>query len=507
MDIPEVVNCSWALGPPLIMAALAGLASLHQISTRRLWSLFQANSLTLLAFISLSLTFGIKSADWPGVITASSLGLILALLVQLLGTVICAFSARYLVGEVGQHRFVGALAAVLASVHLLLIADHWLLLIAAWTSVGMALQHLLCFYPERSFAQLAAHKKFIADRVADVMLLVATALAWIEVGSGSLSALKTYVAHHGMPLTLQMTAVLLVLAVIVRTALLPVHGWLIQVMEAPTPISALLHAGVVNLGGFVIIQTAPIFEPATAARIVLWVFGLTTAVLAGMVMLTRVTIKVRLAWSTVAQMGFMLVECALGLYTLAALHLIGHSLYKANAFLRASSSVRHTRMQLLRGASRPNTVTLLLAPGLSTLAVFLVQTLTGQPSWPWWWSLVLGLGWAPLIWLPSAQVGWPARMGQVFFGFLMVLVLSLAAVAAHALPFGLHDAPDHELGLFTLIVMASLYAFLTLLQMRPLLLARLRRCSYAGFYLDEKYTRLTLYLWPVCWRHKPTAQV
>ncbi len=171
-----------------------------------------------------------------------------------------------------------------------------------------------------------------------------------------------HIAQHGMSLSLQASAVLLVMAVIFRTALLPVHGWLIQVMEAPTPVSALLHAGVVNLGGFVLMRFAPMLDQANAARILLLIFALATAVLAGIVMLTRISIKVRLAWSTVAQMGFMLLECALGLYTLAALHLIGHSLYKAHAFLSASEGVRDTRLQALHRAALPSTLSVFLPP-------------------------------------------------------------------------------------------------------------------------------------------------
>ena len=114
-------------------------------------------------------------------------------------------------------------------------------------------------------------------------------LAWSALGSGSLSDLKQHLDAHGASLPLQWSAVLLVLAVILRTALLPVHGWLIQVMEAPTPVSALLHAGVVNLGGFLLIRFAPLLEAAPAARWLLVVFGLGTAMLAGLVMLTRVS--------------------------------------------------------------------------------------------------------------------------------------------------------------------------------------------------------------------------
>jgi NAD(P)H-quinone oxidoreductase subunit 5 len=324
-----------------------------------------------------------------------------------------------------------------------------------------------------------------------------------------------HIDRQGMSMPLQVSAILLVLAVILRTALLPVHGWLIQVMEAPTPVSALLHAGVVNLGGFVLIRFAPMLEQALPARLLLLVFGLATAVLAGMVMLTRISIKVRLAWSTVAQMGFMLLECALGLYTLAALHLIGHSLYKAHAFVSASTAVRQTRLQLLRGASSPSTATLVLAPVLTVSAVFLALTLTGQPSWPWWWSFVLGLAWAPLLWLPALQANlrtnlqanlqahwqadWPTRIVQACFGLLVVIGLTLATIAAHALPLGLQDTPHQGLGLIALTGMAALYFFQALLQVRPQLLASWRRWSYAGFYLDEAYTRLALHIWPARW--------
>nr|WP_315473062.1 NADH-quinone oxidoreductase subunit L [uncultured Undibacterium sp.] len=507
MDTLQVLYITCALAPVVLMLALVGLAQLESISTQRLWRLFQGVSFAALAFTGIFLALIGYGAQWTGAITATPLSLLMALLVQLLGSVIGAFSARYLVGEIGQRRYIGALAAVLAGVHLLLMANHWLLLIAAWASVGVALQHLLCFYSDRPFALLAAHKKRIADRLADVMLLGAAALAWLEVGSGSLSALWLYIEQHGMSVPLHISAVLLVLAVILRTALLPVHGWLIQVMEAPTPVSALLHAGVVNLGGFVIIRFAPMLEQATAARILLLVFGLTTAVLAGMVMLTRISIKVRLAWSTVAQMGFMLLECALGLYTLAALHLIGHSLYKAHAFLSASSAVRQTRLQVLRGASSPTIASLVLAPVLTILTVLLVQMLAGQASWPWWWSVVLGLAWAPMLWLPTVQAEWSTRSTLLLFGLLMVIGLTLAATAAHALPFGLQDAPHQELGLIALVGMAALYCFQALLQGRPQLLTHWRRWSYAGFYLDEAYTRLALHIWPTRWTPKTVSQL
>ena len=368
------------------------------------------------------------------------------------------------------------------------------------------LQHLLCFYSSRPFALLAAFKKRIADRIADALLLVAAALAWSEVGSGALPDLWAHIGREGLSVALQVCAVCLVLAVILRTALLPVHGWLIQVMEAPTPVSALLHAGVVNLGGFVLIRFAPLLEQATAARALLIAFGLGTAVLAGLVMLTRISVKVRLAWSTVAQMGFMVLECGLGLYTLAALHLIGHSLYKAHAFLSASSVVRETRLQFMHEAMTPSALSLVSAPVFSVATVLGVQGNVHAAAWPWWWSAIMGLAWAPLLWLSKQRGSQRAVLLHVIAGLLLIAGLTAAALLVHALPLGLHDVPNHALGLVTLLGMAALYLCLVVLQLRPQSLRTWRRWSYAGFYVDEAYTRLALQLWPGQWAPQPARQ-
>jgi len=499
MDISQLLLAASASVPVALMVTAALLTRFDAISTARLWRIFQALSACALILAVATLLLGSRGLQLTALLQVSPLSLTMAVLVQLLGTVIGAFSARYLQGEAGQRRYVAALAAVLAAVHLLLMADHWVVLIAAWALVGVALQHLLCFYPERAFARLAAHKKRIADRAADGLLVGAAAIAWLEVGSGSFSALWAHIGREGLSTAMQFSALALVLAVILRTALLPVHGWLIQVMEAPTPVSALLHAGVINLGGFVLIRFAPMLEQAMPARILLLVFGLTSAVFAGMVMLTRISIKVRLAWSTVAQMGFMLLECALGLYTLAILHLIGHSIYKAHAFLSASTAVRQTRLQALHTVARPAALSLVPAPVLTVSLVLFMHALPGHASWPWWWSAVLGLAWAPLLWQSSTPVNFPVRARQMLSGLLMVSGLTVALLLAHALPFGIQDAPQHALGVVALLGMVALYFWLALLQLWSHGLSSWRRWSYAGFYMDELYTRAALQLWPARW--------
>ncbi len=495
-----------------LLPAVLMLAAMprHHAEVSAAWRRFRllafGGTACALAGLGLQLAAGpaLPESPLPG-LAVSTTGAWMAVLVQWLGSVIGVFSSRYLQGEPGQPRYMAALGGVLAAVHLLLLADHWLVVIAAWAAVGLALQHLLCFYADRPFALLAAHKKRLADRLADALLVVAAALAWHEVGSGSLSDLWRHLESGAASSQLQASAICLAVAVVLRTALMPVHGWLIQVMEAPTPVSALLHAGVVNLGGFVLIRFAPLLEAAPMARWLLVGVGLLTALLAGLVMLTRISIKVRLAWSTVAQMGFMVMECGLGLYTLALLHLVGHSLYKAHAFLAASSAVESARLRTMRGAMVASIASLFLAPLVSAALVATLLSwhalLPSAPAaWPWWWSGVLALAWAPLLWQPATRhPDAPGPMRGALAGAGMVAALVVAALLGHALPFGVSDAPDEPAGLVALAGMAVLYACVVLLQARPAALTTWRRWSYAGFYIDEFATRAALRLWPAQW--------
>lgn len=511
MNSPHFAFLLPLLALPGLMLAAATLPNLHHLSLSTVWRGFTVLSGSALIVATLALFKVLPLGALDPWLTPSTLSLTLAVLVQLLGTVIGVFSSRYLRGETGQRGYITALAGMLASVQVLLQADHWVVLIAAWAATGFALQHLLCFYTNRPFALLAAHKKRMADRLADVMLIAAATLAWQATGTLSISALPAQLAAAGPSALLEASALCLAVGVILRTALLPVHGWLIQVMEAPTPVSALLHAGVVNLGGFVLIHFAPLFEHTTLARWLLMVFGLATAVLAGMVMLTRISIKVRLAWSTAAQMGFMVLECALGLYTLALLHLLGHSLYKAHTFLAASTIVRNTRLQMLHGPLTKEPLSLWLAPTITIPVVMWLNSLAaefashiGSEAWPWWWSVILGLAWAPLLWVPmvsSVHDDQPAPAAErvIGMGLLAVIGLTAATLLGHALPFGLHDSPHGDLGIVAMIGMSLLYLCLVVLQTRPAILATWRRWSYAGFYVDEIYTRLALRLWPTAW--------
>jgi NAD(P)H-quinone oxidoreductase subunit 5 len=136
-------------------------------------------------------------------------------------------------------------------------------------------------------------------------------------------------------------ALLIAAAAVLASAQFPLHGWLTEVMEAPTPVSALLHAGVINAGGFLLVRFADVMLLAPGVMALLVMLGGFTALFGGLVMLTQPAVKTSLAWSTIAQMAFMIMQCGLALFPLALLHIVAHSLYKAHAFLSSGEAVRN----------------------------------------------------------------------------------------------------------------------------------------------------------------------
>jgi NAD(P)H-quinone oxidoreductase subunit 5 len=151
-----------------------------------------------------------------------------------------------------------------------------------------------------------------------------------------------------------------------KSAQFPFHSWLPDTMETPTPVSALMHAGIINAGGFLIIRLNPLVTLSAAAMSTLALFGAFTALFASLVMLTHASVKRSLAFSTVAQMGFMMLECGLGAFGLAVLHLVAHSLYKAHAFL-SSGSIAGMAKSAWTPAGKPNAHPVTLAAAFATV--------------------------------------------------------------------------------------------------------------------------------------------
>lgn len=500
-----------------LLACSAGIAPAVYLSGALLAAVFRAHcwrvldlatrAMAAVTFLRCVLLAG-ASENLPGPL-GTEVEAVVAALVAFLGWVIGRYAQRYLEGELGQSRFVVALLFTLGAVSLVVVGANLALVIAAWAASSAGLHHLLTFYRDRPAAIIVAHKKFLASRLAEALLVLAAIALYRQWGTLDIQAIDAQAqAMPHLPSSAAVAAVLIAAAVILKCAQLPLHGWLIQVMEAPTPVSALLHAGVVNLGGYVLIRLAPLISAAPVARGLLVVVGSLTAAIAGLVMLTRVTIKVRLAWSTCSQMGFMLMECGLGLYDLALLHLIAHALYKAHAFLAAGDAVRQSLARALAASAcgrkaKPSLLLSLLAlPGAAIItagSAFAWQFAFGTPPLPWIAAVCVACAIATLLWPLARQdgakpraagvlaavggtqiyLGWHALLGKVFALAPATQSSTLAGVAA--------------------LVMVALYFFQCLVALRPdgALATVLHPYIYAGLYLDERFTRLTFRLWPV----------
>ncbi len=264
-------------------------------------------------------------------------------MIALLGFIIFKFSINYLEGDQRQGAFLGRLAATIASVQLLVLAGNLALLFVAWVLTSVSLHRLLVFYNHRAGAVIAAKKKFIVARLADVCLLIAFVLLYNQFGSGNLEAIFSNVKSASSPGMawegVEVVALFLAMAAMLKSAQFPTHGWLIEVMETPTPVSALLHAGLLNAGPFLIVRMAYVMDASTTAPLVLIAVGGITALFASVAYLTQPSVKTALGYSSIAHMGFSLMVCGLGVYPAAMLHLVAHSFYKAHSFLSSGSAV------------------------------------------------------------------------------------------------------------------------------------------------------------------------
>lgn len=369
------------LGP----AALMALAAAPITAPARLAGLARAAALTSLgsaavAALLVALNGPAQTPALPGVgILFDPLTAVMFLLVSFVGTIVVHFSRNYMAGDPGHARFTRLLSGTLASVLLLILSGNMAMFLAAWVATSLGLGRLLVFYSDRPAAILAARKKFIASRIGDVCLAVAIGLVWQVTGSldftAVFAALKTLTS---VPTALTVAAVLIAVAALLKSAQFPLHGWLTEVMETPTPVSALLHAGIINAGGFLALRFSGLLQLSTPSLDLLLIVGGFTALFASVVMLTQNAIKVALAWSTIAQMGFMLLQCGLGAWPAALLHIVAHSLYKAHAFLSSGSVIDIARASWSPspgGAPHPARLALAVAGVLAAVGV--VGSLSG----------------------------------------------------------------------------------------------------------------------------------
>jgi NADH-quinone oxidoreductase subunit L len=347
------------VGSPAVLFALLGFASLFGRPLPERWTGPLAATAMTVSCAALAagllvhgatgpgttlLSYGAWSASHAGgiaiefLIDRRSLGF--AVLSAAIAGVVSAFSNRYLHREPGYNRYFVLLAMFVTGMLLVALAGNVTVLLVGWELVGLSSALLVAFFQERPAAVANAFRVLAVYRISDAAMLSAAVLLRHVAGTDSLSLLfggggpAAAAALSGANATI--IALLLIVAVACKSALLPFSSWLPRAMEGPTPSSAVYYGSLsIHAGCFLLLRSAPLLEQTLAARITAGGLGAATAVFAGIATRVQSDVKSSLAYASLTQVGLIVVEIALGWYTIAFVHLAGHACFRLLQFLSA----------------------------------------------------------------------------------------------------------------------------------------------------------------------------
>jgi NADH-quinone oxidoreductase subunit L len=274
----------------------------------------------------------------------------LLVVVTTIGMLVHVYSIGYMRHDPGYWRFFAYMNLFMVSMLLLVLADSWLVLFVAWELVGLSSYLLIGFWYRKRTAAEASKKAFVVNRVGDVGF--ALGIMAIFVNTGTLNIRESIehlvgpangvVSLVGGPIPIWIIALLIFAGAVGKSAQFPLHVWLPDAMEGPTPVSALIHAAtMVNAGVYLVARANPIFASAPEVMVVVAAIGIFTAILAASIAMTQTDIKRVLAYSTLSQLGYMFAALGVGAFSAAIFHLMTHGFFKGLLFL-GSGSVIHS---------------------------------------------------------------------------------------------------------------------------------------------------------------------
>jgi NADH-quinone oxidoreductase subunit L len=261
------------------------------------------------------------------------------LLITGVGSLILIYAVGYMAHDTDRRRFFAYLNLFIASMLLLVLSDNYLGLYVGWEGVGLASYLLIGFWQFKQSAAVAAKKAFIANRVGDAGLTLAIMLMFAEFGTFNFTGVFDSAKSGGSGVATAL-GLLLLLGACGKSAQVPLQSWLLDAMEGPTPVSALIHAAtMVTAGVYLIVRSNPIFNDAPTAQLAVTVVGAVTLLFGAIIGCAKDDIKKALAGSTMSQIGYMTLAAGLGPagYVFAIAHLLAHGFFKAGLFLGAGS--------------------------------------------------------------------------------------------------------------------------------------------------------------------------
>ena len=418
-------------------------------------------------------------------LVADRLAAVLLLLVFGVSAIVQTFALRYLAGDPRSTWFTGGAGLLTAASAGLMTASTLIELAFFWTLAGIALCLLLAMYWQLPAARDGVRRTATAFLIGDLVLWTGVALATATWGRIELRNIEPG-QFTGWPVAV--LAVLAVVAALSRSAQIPFHRWLPATLTAPTPVSALLHAGVVNAGGILLVRLAPLATDDLARALTI-IGGAATMAYGAVVMLVKPDIKGALVNSTSAQMGFMILTCGLGLWAAAVIHLFAHGYYKATLFLASGSAIASRRRHAALPATGPSSrggwiLTGVAAVALPTIAVLTAVALAPLPAgdhgseqallaFAWTTAVALTWGWLQRHPGPAGALTVAAALIPAGIAYLTV-INAVTGYLAPALPPSALPAP-----LVWTVTVAALLALAALAAARTAPGAeRLRRALY-----------------------------
>ncbi len=274
---------------------------------------------------------------WVGM-QLDQLSILFALLITGVGSLIHVYSIGYMDHDPRRRRFFGYLNLFIAAMLLLVLADNYLVLFIGWEGVGLASYLLIGFWQHKPSAATAAKKAFVVNRVGDLGMSIAVMLMLASFGSSSFADVNAAAGQDHTTATL--LGLLLLLGACGKSAQVPLQSWLLDAMEGPTPVSALIHAAtMVTAGVYLVVRSHAIFSTSEQASTAVVIVGTVTLLFGAWIGCAKDDIKKALAGSTMSQIGYMMLAAGIGPagYAFAIFHLLTHGFFKANMFLGAGS--------------------------------------------------------------------------------------------------------------------------------------------------------------------------
>ncbi|MCL5736436.1 MAG: NADH-quinone oxidoreductase subunit L [Actinobacteria bacterium] len=285
--------------------------------------------------------FSVGSFQVPLAFQIDQLTAVMLLVVTGVGLLIFIYSKGYMHGDPGYYRFFAYMSLFAFSMLLLVLANNYLLLYFGWEAVGLCSYYLIGFFYHKPEAAAAGKKAFIVNRVGDFGFGLGVMLIFVTFGTLDYTGVFAKVAGGAVGHNVLVAiALLLFMGAMGKSAQFPLHVWLPDAMEGPTPVSALIHAAtMVTAGVYLVARSSVIFASAPAALLVVGIVGTFTAIFAAVIGMAQNDIKKVLAYSTVSQLGYMFMALGVGAWSGAIFHLVAHAFFKALLFLGAGSVI------------------------------------------------------------------------------------------------------------------------------------------------------------------------